>query len=380
MAGDVEGNHSAGNTNHHFCDDQSPYISVCITTRNRPGPLDACLASLERQGNAPPFELLICCHHDPEAAEIVRRRFPNAAIGLVDDAYPGGARNFLIERARGEILLFLDDDVVFGDSLLADLTTISGDHPHASVFGGPNLTPENSSLFQVVQGAVLSSIIGTGPVRRRYGKHPASTADERFFTLCNMAVRREAMVRFPPGMSGGEENAVLAALALQASVMFYDPRLVVFHERRSTYRGFVQQMNKYGRGRGELIVRAPRSCRPSHLAPILLAALLLCLPVLAIVASPWWLLAAAGYGALLGAGGVAVALPMSHLAIPKRAWIVVSGAIMIATVHLCYAAGVVRGLFFHPPTKQAQWRDLVAPSPLSNLEANSSSAAPESTK
>ena len=71
------------------------------------------------------------------------------------------------------------------------------DHINAS----PNDTPPGSSRFQAVQGAVLASLVGSGPVRRRYGAHPPRHADERFFILCNLAVRRSATRNQVPSRS-----------------------------------------------------------------------------------------------------------------------------------------------------------------------------------
>ena len=81
------------------------------------------------------------------------------------------------------------------------------------MFGGPNETPANSSRFQWVQGAVLASMIASGPVRRRYGSHPPAEADERWFILCNLAVRRTVMRRFDDALVCAEENALLGRAA-----------------------------------------------------------------------------------------------------------------------------------------------------------------------
>ncbi len=322
----------------------TPEISVCITTRGRPALLDLCLKTLSSQIDAPPFELLICCQADTLAAPIVRARFPNAIIGLVEEAFPGGARNFLVERAKGELLFFLDDDVTFDPELLQRLAEAGRRYPETSVFGGPNLTPPHSTLFQTVQGAILGSVLATGPVRRRYGRHSAGQADERFFTLCNMAVRRDVMRSFGPSLSGGEENALLNELAERGALMRYQPDLVVFHERRSTYGGFVKQMEKYGRGRGQVMVRHPRSTRPAHVLPIVMWLWILSLPFVAVLVTPWYLVTVALYAMGLVAAGSAVALGMGDVPIKKRVGVVVLGAGLTATVHFCYGIGVARGL------------------------------------
>src|SRR5580700_4925171 len=99
----------------------APAISVCITTRGRPDLLEVCMRGLKAQSDPPPFELLVCCQGAAEVAEVVYRHFPSAVVGFVEHAYPGGARNFLVRRARGELLLFLDDDVDVPSGLLAHL-------------------------------------------------------------------------------------------------------------------------------------------------------------------------------------------------------------------------------------------------------------------
>jgi GT2 family glycosyltransferase len=333
---------------------------VCITTRGRGALLDLCLTTLAAQVDAPAFELLVCCQADASAAPIVRSHFPDATVGLVEKAYPGGARNFLIRRARGELLVFLDDDVTFSPDLLNQLASAADTYPGVGVFGGPNLTPPGSSIFQIVSGAILGSLLATGPVRRRYGRHGAGAADERFFTLCNMAIRRSVMPEFPPSFSGGEENAVLYELAATRVPMRYDPSFVVYHERRPTFGAFVRQMEKYGRGRGQVIARHPRSIRPAYLLPIALILWLVSLPIVAALWTPWYLLSAAAYAVGLLAAGAAVAAGMDRITTAKKVAVTGLGAVLTATVHVCYGVGVVRGLARRRRAPASRWSEVAA--------------------
>jgi hypothetical protein len=327
---------------------QRPLISVCILTRYRPAQLGACLASLQRQKRAPSWELLVFADRDRRVSPIVATRFPGATIGIVQGALPGEARNFLIENARGDLLLFLDDDVVVRPNLLRKLAVLAEAHPDAAVFGGPNETPNGSTTFQVVQGAVLASFVASGPVRKRYGAHPAGRADERSFTLCNLAVRREAMLPFSSQLVCAEENAVLSALKRRGDRMHYDPGLVVFHERRPDLRTFAQQMFKYGRGRGQLVVRQPTTFRPVYLVPPLLV--LYSLVALALL--PWRPLFAAG----LAAYGVAVAAEAGRIAMSvRRRGVLATAGILIVVVHFCYGTGILRGLFSRPRRSEPTW-------------------------
>lgn len=186
---------------------------------------------------------------------------------------------------------------------------IAARYPELSVFGGPNDTPLDSSRFQAVQGAVLSSIVGSGPASRRYGARHVGFADERWFTLCNLAVRRSAMRPFVDHLVCAEDNAVLAELRRDGHRMRYDPTLRVFHVRRAQFESFAQQMLKYGRGRGELMRRDPTTIRAAYLAP---AALLLYLAAAVVtaaldVAPDWTLGPAVLYLALTIAASLRVA-------------------------------------------------------------------------
>lgn len=317
----------------------SPFISVCILAGHGLARLSACLHSLESQSSAPPFELLVGGNPSPEVVAAVHERFPSAQVCDTGQRLPGAARNPLVERARGELLLFLDDDVTAPPDLLSCLAQLAERHPEATVFGGPNETPPDSSRFQVVQGAILSSIMGAGPVSRRYGARHPGPADERWFTLCNLAIRRRAMSPFLSELVCAEENALLAELRGRGEKMHYDPSLRVFHARRSGWRPFARQMFKYGRGRGELIRRQPSTARLAYLAPALLVGyVLIGLPLALLTAWQVLFIPAAMYGALMLATAGWVGWTLKRLRSAPLA------AVLIPTIHLCYGAGIVRGL------------------------------------
>jgi glycosyltransferase involved in cell wall biosynthesis len=319
-----------------------PRISVCIVTSRRPELLADCLASLATQVKAPEFEVLVCANDDPATESVVRHWFPRAVVAHLPATRLGMARNALIRAARGELLLFLDDDVTAHPRLLQRLDELATDHPEAAVFGGPNLNPPHSPWLEVVQGGVLASLVAAGPVRRRYGTHPAGPADERFFTLCNLAVRRDVMVEFPADVTGGEENAVLLSLAQQHVPMHYDPALQVFHRRRPTIGSFATQVRKYGYGRGEVIARTPGTGRLAHFAPTAWLAYLIVAPLLSAALSPLALLPIAVYLAAVVATGVKVAAPLRST---KAALVAMA---LVVVVHASYGTGLVAGLLARP--------------------------------
>lgn len=322
----------------------APLISVCILAA-RPDALDMCLASLGAQEHAPPFEVLIGSRAPtPELLGVVSRRFEQTPVCDIGARYPGEARNPLIERARGELLLFLDDDVTVPPDLLRRLADVARAHPDVAVFGGPNETPSGSSVYQVVQGAVLSSRVGAGPVCRRYGPHSAAFVDERWFTLCNLAVRRGVMLPFLEGLTSGEENALLHELSRRGHVMLYQPELRAFHERRNSTRAFATQMVKYGRGRGEQLRRQPSGTRVAYLVPTAFVAyLVLLVPALVTLRNRLILVGPlALYAALVSASAVRIAAGVHRISAVRLA------AGLTVTVHLGYGVGLVKGLARRP--------------------------------
>jgi len=317
-----------------------PKISVCILAGHGHALLDACLGSLAAQQSAPEFELLIGGMLNDESVAIVHGYFPSAGLLETMGRLPGAARNPLVEEAQGELLLFLDDDVVVPVDLLANLAAVADQHPSVSVFGGPNDTPPWSTRFQVVQGAVMSSLVGAGPVSRRYGARAAGPADERWFTLCNLAVRRSRMVPFLASLVCAEENALLAQLRARDEPMLYEPSLRVFHARRRTSAAFARQMLKYGRGRGQLLARSPGTFRLAYIAPstLLVNFVMAAILLLACVDPGLALGPTALYGGLVmtSAGRVGWTL-RSPSAVP------IAGALTVL-IHLCYGIGVIRGV------------------------------------
>jgi GT2 family glycosyltransferase len=315
-------------------------ISICILAGHGLERLEACLESLRDQVSPPSFELLVGGNPTPAAVGLIRRCFPAAHVCDTGGRLPGAARNPLIERARGDLLLFLDDDVTAPPELLRRLVDIAARHPQASVFGGPNDTPPSSSRFQVVQGAVLSSLVGSGPVSRRYGARHAGFADERWFTLCNLAVRRRVMLPFLDELVCAEENELLAKLRSQGELMRYEPSLRVFHARRASPGPFARQMFKYGRGRGQLLARRPSTIRAAYIAPLALLLYLVAAPVSIVAGAS----AAIVLLPLVLYAGLTIATALRVAWMLRRPAAAPVAALLIPTLHMCYAAGTLSGL------------------------------------
>jgi glycosyltransferase involved in cell wall biosynthesis len=93
-----------------------PLVSVCLATRNRADMLRQALASLQQQ-SYPLFEVIVVDDGSDEeesikALEELEPELVERGWRLLREpqSYPGAARNTAAKHARGEYLLFMDDD------------------------------------------------------------------------------------------------------------------------------------------------------------------------------------------------------------------------------------------------------------------------------
>jgi len=117
-------------------------ISVIIPTKDRPGELLETVASLLAQ-TVSPLEILIVDQSQGEDSwRAVSEGWPSATSVRLryfrEPAIPGAtaARNYAMDRAEGEIWLFLDDDVILEPDFIAALLCVYRDYPRADGVSG----------------------------------------------------------------------------------------------------------------------------------------------------------------------------------------------------------------------------------------------------
>jgi cellulose synthase/poly-beta-1,6-N-acetylglucosamine synthase-like glycosyltransferase len=192
---------------------------------------------------------------------------------------PGFARTLALPHTRGEVVLFLDDDVELFSDVVSRVETLFEDS-ELDVAGGANLTPTDSKALERASGAALGSFWGTMSMRFRYQQGKTmGECTEHSLILCNLAVRRSVLLGsggFPHSvLVSNEENVLLQRLGHAGKKMIADPQLAVFHRRRGSWRGVAQQSLKYGQGRGQNVLLLPETLKVIYFLPsILLLSLL----------------------------------------------------------------------------------------------------------
>jgi glycosyltransferase involved in cell wall biosynthesis len=111
-------------------------FSVIVATKDRAALLDGALASLAAQHSAPPMQVIVVDNGSTDGTKAVAEKH---GATYIYEPVPnrGAARNRGIAAATGEIVLFIDDDVVLPPGFIAAHAHAHETTPHARAVSGP---------------------------------------------------------------------------------------------------------------------------------------------------------------------------------------------------------------------------------------------------
>lgn len=318
-------------------------ISILIPTRNNERTIEACLRSFSRQ-TLSDFEVLVfndaSSDRTLEIAETVAKE--DRRIRVFSASESNGvavARNALLARASGEIIVFLDGDASCPEDWLEKLVRPFED-PQVGCTGGPDRLPPGNSLLSRCIDYSMHSFIASGKMRM------SGNPLVRYLpAACNMAVRREILDRighFDESFdTRGEEKELANRIWMAGYGIVHVEDAWVWHSRRSTLSAFWRQTYLSGKVRVDIVRAAPRVFEWPHFFPAFCVALWLILAL----SSPFstkvlflWIGVTVLYGCLLLVDGVLGARKMGS-----------TGAFFIipvtsAVVPLAYGTGTLARL------------------------------------
>ena len=224
----------------------APGASVVVMTFNRPDSLRRCLASLAAQSLDPlAFEVVVIDVSSPPADEVLAHfqeqlcliHHPAANLGVAAN------RNLGARVARGDVLVFLDDDCVASPTWLAGLVeAVRGD---LSTLAGARTVHPQPATGPSAAGQVINDVVDG------FFNPPGSTP--RFLPGLNFAVDRSrylALGGCDPsfGFLAAEDRDFVDRWRRAGGSLALIQGAQVRHEHRSTWGGFARQYYNYGRG------------------------------------------------------------------------------------------------------------------------------------
>lgn len=186
-------------------------ITVAICTRNRSTSLAHTLGSIAAAHPLREASLdvvVVDNHSTDDTASIIRSYADRLPIQGVWEPEPGlsNARNAAVEVARGDYVLWTDDDVLVGHEWLRGYEDAIAAHPDASFFGGP-IEPWFVGGRPAWIAATWSHIAGAY-AERELGVEPFRLDPQTLPFGANMAVRLHELrsVRFDRRLGRGPER------------------------------------------------------------------------------------------------------------------------------------------------------------------------------
>lgn len=289
--------------------------SLIIPVYNRPQEIEELLASLAVQEYRN-FEVVVIEDGSELRCDETVKKYStqlNCLYAYQNNTGPGPARNHGARLASGDMLIFLDSDVIVPPTYLSIIDeALAANAFHC--FGGPDKAHHHFTPVQKAISYAMTSVLTTGGIRGSGQKM------DRFYPRSfNLGISKtvfDSVGGFAP-MRFGEDLDLSMRVIEQGHGTGLIAEAWVYHKRRNTFRSFFKQVFNSGIARINLEKRHPGTLKAVHLLP----AMFVLGHVVVLLAACWlpvagWLLLMPSLlfftGALIGTGE----LKTSWLAVP----------------------------------------------------------------
>ncbi|MFG6396313.1 MAG: glycosyltransferase [Muribaculaceae bacterium] len=261
--------------------------SIIVPVYNRPAEVADLLESLAGQ-TARNFEVILV----EDGSTVPCREIAERYSGKLDLKYffkenegRSIARNYGMERASGTFFIFFDSDCVIPADYFAKLNAMAVEKPF-DCFGGPDAADESFSTSQKAINHAMTSFLTTGGIRG--GKISLEKFTPRTF---NMGFSR-AVYNLVGGFREmfSEDIDMSTRIRLAGFSIGLYPDMPVYHKRRLDFRKFIRQVYVFGMSRITLKLLYPDTLKAVHWLPAIFVLGVVAMLLLAIFASPWWML------------------------------------------------------------------------------------------
>lgn len=293
----------------------NPRFSVIVPVYNRNDEVADLLASLDKQTNGNFEVILVEDGSTLPCTDAVERFGGNLDLHYYHKGNEGRsiARNYGIERSRGEWLIFFDSDCVIPPDYFEKLSAAI-DATRLECFGGPDAAHSSFSDVQKAINFAMTSFLTTGGIRG--GKVSLEKFTPRSFNMGYTRKVYDTVGGFREMFSEDIDMSMRIRNAGFNIGLIRDAE--VYHKRRVDFKKFLRQVYVFGMSRITLKLLYPGSLKLVHALPaVAVVAGIACL-LLAIFVSPWWLLPIALYllAIFISALARTKSLKIAALAIP----------------------------------------------------------------
>ncbi|MEL6642575.1 MAG: glycosyltransferase family A protein [Pseudomonadota bacterium] len=164
-------------------------ISVVIPAYGPTPYLERCLTALEAQ-TLPPLEITVFHSGPDDPTEALSATHPNVRVTHSDTRhFAGGARNAGAQGALGDLLVFVDSDVLVASGFLEAIARAADDHPDSVFIGSLGRYPAGGVWSRVAWFIEFGSVFPNRPA------HSANSAPSACFGISRVAFEKSGGFR-----------------------------------------------------------------------------------------------------------------------------------------------------------------------------------------
>ncbi|MCA9971067.1 MAG: glycosyltransferase family 2 protein, partial [Anaerolineales bacterium] len=224
------------------------YVTVILPTYNRLPRLRQVIAALETQQDAPPFEVVVVSDGSTDGTnEYLHALHTPLRLTAVTQPNRGVAatRNHGLLIATGELVLFVDDDVVPGPRLIAEHVAWHQIHGKDVVVMGPMLSPPDFAMHPWVQWE--QAMLAKQYADMQAGRWQPTA---RQFYTGNTSLRRQHLQEaggFDASFRRAEDVELAYRLADRGLRFLFNPDAVGYHYAERSFASWIAIPYAYGR-------------------------------------------------------------------------------------------------------------------------------------
>jgi GT2 family glycosyltransferase len=225
-------------------------VSVLIITHDRPADLSLTLSGITAQSHRPD-EVIVIDNGSKTSCETVIAKYQTALPLLyewINERFIAAARNYAIEKSKGDIVIFTDDDCVPEPDWIAGMVVPFMNDASVGEVGGKVIT------YQTKLNTI--TLVGDSMYRfmmKNYEKGMDCLDTEvpyrSFFATANAGFRRSVLSSlggFDPSLSFAEDIDLSFRIIRAGWRLAYNPEAVIRHKHRETLQGVLHQFWMYG--------------------------------------------------------------------------------------------------------------------------------------
>jgi glycosyltransferase involved in cell wall biosynthesis len=216
-------------------------VSVIIPSYNSEKTIYKCLESLKTQSYQGEYEIIIVDSSTDKTPVIVRNEFPGVHyFQFKEKTDPGTARNYGVQNAIGEVILFIDSDCIAEPNWIQKIVSLHLIHPEVAAIGGAVLN-SNSSESAASWASYMSEFREFIPEN--------SAAYVHHIPTLNISYKRWVFDKFGYFNSHfypQEDLLYNYHLFQNQCKILFDPDILVWHTHRSTLISFLRHQYRIG--------------------------------------------------------------------------------------------------------------------------------------